>query len=66
MALTEEDIRAAAYRATLARREAYEKTNRARLAGSATARRELQENWQPVIDWQKERDDCESPDDPDA
>lgn len=50
-----EEQRAAAYLAQIERRKAWELANKLRLAGSPVARLILEKNWQPVMDWQKER-----------
>lgn len=47
----DEEARAAAYRAQAVKREAFEKAQRARLAGDPVARAELAANWQPIVDW---------------
>ncbi len=51
-----EEQRAAAYLAQIERRKAWELANERRLAGSTVARLNLEKNWQPVMDWQKEHD----------
>ncbi len=50
MSVADEEARANAYRAQLRRREVNEQARSARLAGSPSARRQLQEDWQPLID----------------
>lgn len=50
MSVAEEESRAAEYRARASRRRANDEARLARLRGSEAARRQLQEDWQPLID----------------
>lgn len=47
--------RAAAWRAAQAERVAAERARRLALRGSATAAQALRAQWQPVMDWLRER-----------
>lgn len=56
MTLTEEDRRALAYQAQRERRKAAEQAREQRLAGSPAYATNLTEDWQPLVDFLKERD----------
>lgn len=52
--MTDEETRAAAYRATLARRKANDRARAKALAGSPTAARQVREDWQAVRDFTRD------------
>lgn len=65
MVNAEEERRALAYRQQCERRNAFQQALNHRLAGSAKARQQLEENWEPLVGSHMERTDsvCDKGDD---